>query len=114
MPPDAETDDAPPHRLVYPITTHLSRQIGQSRCIICDREAIELAVLNDELLGESPALICWSCFEAVHPPKRKDREDDAEGKMGKRRKVAAGNERVKDREREFMEGVQVVPVLIER
>ncbi|BGP09061.1 hypothetical protein JCM10049v2_004916 [Rhodotorula toruloides] len=113
FPPEGDADDAPPHRLVYPVTTHLSRQIGQSRCIVCDREAIELAVLNDELLGESPALICRSCFEAVHPPKRKEREDDAKGK-GKRRKVDVGHERVRDRDRESMDGVQVVPILIER
>ncbi|BGP33050.1 hypothetical protein JCM10296v2_004839 [Rhodotorula toruloides] len=113
FPPTSDASDASPHRLVYPVTTHLSRQIGQSRCIVCDREAIELAVLNDELLGESPALICRSCFETVHPPKRKDREDDEKGK-GKRRKVDAEIKPVRDKDREFMEGVQVVPILIER
>ncbi|BGO99602.1 RNA binding protein [Rhodotorula toruloides] len=113
FPPEDDAAHVSTHRLVYPVTTHLSRQIGQSRCIVCDREAIELAVLNGELLGESPALICRSCFETVHPPKRKECEGDAKGK-GKRRKVDVGTERVKDKDREFMEGVQVVPLLIER
>ncbi|GEM08092.1 small nuclear RNA activating complex, polypeptide 3, 50kDa [Rhodotorula toruloides] len=111
--PEGDAITSPPYRFVYPVTTHLSRQVGQSRCIVCDREAIELAVLNDELFGESPALVCRLCFETVHSPKRKAQEQVEKGK-GKRRKVVVGNARVKDSDREFMEGVQVVPILIER
>ncbi|GAA5960505.1 hypothetical protein JCM21900_000121 [Sporobolomyces salmonicolor] len=92
--------DPSPSTTAYPITTYLSRSLA-SKCRICDRDPGELVVVNDELAGESPGLVCQACFELLHPLKERE--------TGERRGAEDRGE-----EREFMDGVQVVPTILER
>ncbi|GAA5988284.1 hypothetical protein JCM10908_002149 [Rhodotorula pacifica] len=108
----------------YPITTFLSRfsthTLSNSRCRLCEREAVDLALLDDALTGETPAHVCRTCFGTLHPVKR-DWEEEARPKKkarGRPRKVATppplGYEDVENDEREHMVGVRTVPILYER
>ncbi|GAA5902118.1 hypothetical protein JCM5296_006608 [Sporobolomyces johnsonii] len=92
--------DPSPSTTAYPITTYLSRNLA-SKCRVCDRDPGELVVVDDELAGESPGLLCQACFELLHPLKEKE--------AGERRGAEGRGE-----EREFMDGVQVVPTILER
>ncbi|KAG0659690.1 hypothetical protein C6P46_005049 [Rhodotorula mucilaginosa] len=108
----------------YPLTTYLSRlsnhTLSNARCQLCEREAVDLALLDDALAGETPAHVCRACFGTLHPVKR-DWEDEARPKKkarGRPKKVRTppplGYEEVDDGEREHMEGVRTVPILYER
>ncbi|GAA6002892.1 uncharacterized protein JCM10292_001360 [Rhodotorula paludigena] len=121
-------------RCPYPITTFLSRTASQPKCRLCDRDPGVLHVLEDELAGETPAVLCRTCFEALHPvPKEVRRKraaaeearaaEEAKKVKGKGKAKAKGKaveepkdmqqmaEPVPDDEREGLEGVQVVPLL---
>ncbi|GAA5890772.1 hypothetical protein JCM6882_000654 [Rhodosporidiobolus microsporus] len=78
----------------YPLTTFLSRAAHSStsslsssttsasgaRCRICDRDPSAFILLNDELVGETPALVCEPCLEALHPREKvEDGEDEDAG-----------------------------------
>ncbi|KWU42332.1 hypothetical protein RHOSPDRAFT_21411 [Rhodotorula sp. JG-1b] len=108
----------------YPLTTYLSRlsnhTLSNARCRLCEREAVDLALLDDALAGETPAHVCRACFGTLHPVRR-DWEDEARPKKkarGRPKKVKTppplGYEDVDDGEREHMEGVRTVPILYER
>lgn len=108
----------------YPLTTYLSRlsnhTLSNARCRLCEREAVDLALLDDALAGETPAHVCRACFGTLHPVRR-DWEDEARPKKkarGRPKKVKTppplGYEEVQDGEREHMEGVRTVPILYER
>lgn len=108
----------------YPLTTYLSRlsnnTLSNARCKLCEREAVDLALLDDALAGETPAHVCRACFGTLHPVKR-DWEDEARPKKkarGRPKKVKTpppvGYEEVEDGEREHMGGVRTVPILYER
>lgn len=49
----------------YPLTTFLSRLIAL-KCRICDRDPGSIVTIDDELAGESPSLMCVTCFEMLH------------------------------------------------
>lgn len=121
-------------RCPYPITTFLSRTASQPKCRLCDRDPGVLHVLEDELAGETPAVLCRACFEALHPvPKEVMRKRAAaeEARAAEEAKKAKGKGKAKakskaveeqdevhqlaeplpDGEREGLEGVQVVPLL---
>ncbi|KAL8279181.1 hypothetical protein RQP46_008437 [Phenoliferia psychrophenolica] len=49
----------------YPITTFLSRG-SDAKCRLCDRDPGSVVTLDDELAGETPALLCATCFEYLH------------------------------------------------
>ncbi|BGP17171.1 hypothetical protein JCM10213_006034 [Rhodosporidiobolus nylandii] len=65
----------------YPLTTFLSRPPAPStssisaslssstaaRCRVCDRDPGLLVLIDDELVGETPALVCGGCWEVLHP-----------------------------------------------
>ncbi|KAI5478339.1 small nuclear RNA activating complex, polypeptide 3, 50kDa [Pseudohyphozyma bogoriensis] len=52
----------------YPITTYLSRggTDSDAQCRLCDRGPGTIITLDDELAGESPTLLCVTCFEMLH------------------------------------------------
>ncbi|GAA5883657.1 hypothetical protein JCM3774_003080 [Rhodotorula dairenensis] len=111
-------------RSPYPITTYLSRlsthTVSNARCRLCERDAVDLALVGDALAGESPAHVCRACFGTLHPVRR-DWEDEARPKKrarGRPKRVATppplGYEEVHDDAREHMDGVRTVPVLYER
>lgn len=51
----------------YPITSFLSRsRDAEAKCRLCDRDPGSIITLEDELAGESPALLCATCFEMLH------------------------------------------------
>lgn len=49
----------------YPITTFLARLVA-AKCRICDRDPGSIVTIDDELAGETPALMCVKCFEYLH------------------------------------------------
>ncbi|GAA5872360.1 hypothetical protein JCM8547_000907 [Rhodosporidiobolus lusitaniae] len=77
----------------YPLTTYLSRPTASStssltssastsalssRCRVCERDPGFVVVLNDELVGETPALVCQVCLDTLHPKKGEQEEDEEE------------------------------------
>ncbi|BGP17185.1 hypothetical protein JCM10213_006018 [Rhodosporidiobolus nylandii] len=75
----------------YPLATFLSRPPAPStssisaslssstaaRCRVCDRDPGLLVLIDDELVGETPALVCGGCWEVLHPV-----VDEADGEEG--------------------------------
>ena len=49
----------------YPVTTFLSR-LTAAKCRLCDRDPGSIVTIDDELAGETPALMCARCFELLH------------------------------------------------
>lgn len=49
----------------YPVTTFLSR-LTAAKCRLCDRDPGSIVTIDDELAGETPALMCAKCFELLH------------------------------------------------
>lgn len=69
----------------YPITTFLSR-LRSRNCKICERDPASLAILDDELVPESPCHTCLTCFKLLHGHKEgvfRDGEDDKKIAWGK-------------------------------
>ncbi|GAA5989736.1 hypothetical protein JCM11641_002189 [Rhodosporidiobolus odoratus] len=80
----------------YPITLHLSRPIPSStsslssahsssssaKCRICDKDPAYVVLVDDELVGESPAVVCEACFEWLHPLVEEGDEEEGEGEEG--------------------------------
>ncbi|GAA5890798.1 hypothetical protein JCM6882_000669, partial [Rhodosporidiobolus microsporus] len=80
----------------YPLTTFLSRAAHSStsslsssttsasgaRCRICDRNPGAFIVLDDELVGETPALVCEPCLDALHPREKVEEGEEEEAGGG--------------------------------
>ncbi|BGP41016.1 hypothetical protein JCM10449v2_004985 [Rhodotorula kratochvilovae] len=107
----------------YPLTTFLARTSAAGKCTMCEKDPGELIIVDDELAGESPALRCRACYKAMHPPPPEKRAApppaEVAGKGKKRRKAKEEEEvpralEVVDEERVGMEGVQVIPQLVDR
>ncbi|GAA5835076.1 hypothetical protein JCM11251_000155 [Rhodosporidiobolus azoricus] len=77
----------------YPLTTFLSRPSHSStsslsssasasataaRCRVCDRDPGAFILLDDELVGETPALVCEKCLDALHPRKEDGEQEEEE------------------------------------
>ncbi|GAA5936315.1 hypothetical protein JCM3775_006462 [Rhodotorula graminis] len=116
----------------YPLTTFLSRTLAMPRCSICRLDPGELHTVDDELSGETPAVLCRTCFDLLHPiPPDKRRQlgqGEAPPQANKRKRAATAadaragqgggpaqrdEEEVPDSERRGMDGVKVVPLLVE-
>ncbi|GAA5912686.1 hypothetical protein JCM8208_007730 [Rhodotorula glutinis] len=118
----------------YPLTTFLSRTLSLARCSLCCRDPGEVHVVDDELAGETPAVLCQTCFDLLHPVspgKRARAGDDGEGpprrrgkkgRRGSKEREGQGEgepqseeeeEEVSDSERRGLDGVKVVPLLVE-
>ncbi|GAA6006048.1 hypothetical protein JCM10207_007325 [Rhodosporidiobolus poonsookiae] len=78
-PAPSSTDDS----RTYPLTVFHSRPptsgvieaTSSGRCRLCDRDPGVIVVINDELVGDTPALVCEACWDALHP--LRDNEDGA-------------------------------------
>ncbi|GAA6056101.1 hypothetical protein JCM3770_001968 [Rhodotorula araucariae] len=104
----------------YPLTTFLARTASAGKCTLCEKEPGELVVIDDELSGETPAVRCRACFGILHPPppdKRSLPEPAGNGGKGQKRmktEQEAAPPQLADNERVGMDGVQVIPLLMER
>lgn len=65
-PLDPSATDFDSQRAPYPRTTFLSRGLAIVKCRLCELSPGEIITLNDDLAGDTPALLCRTCYEHLH------------------------------------------------